>query len=187
MRMRNRLGKPFYRWAPLCLLCLAVFTTYQASWAQDTVEYAGSTSSAAAKTAGLANVPKANAPKWSITLPKAGSAVAPSGQGKGSSYLRIPTGPPEEVVNRRALEKKAGKDAAKILLRSNPNGARIWLNGAFVGTTPILLIVPPGKYRVKMSDDRLDSAEQEIGLLPREIRDVLLHLAVYYPTHVSIR
>jgi PEGA domain len=185
--MRNRFGNAFCRWAPLCLLCFAVFATYQASWAQDTVEYAGSTSSAAAKTAGLANVPTANAPKWSITLPKAGSAAASSGQGKEPTYLRIPTGPPEEVVNRRALEKKAGKDAAKILLRSNPTGARIWLNGAFVGTTPILLIVPPGKYHLKISDDRLDSAEQEIGLLPREIRDVLVHLAVYYPTHVSIR
>lgn len=186
MKMWNPLEKPFHRWVPLCLLCLAVFATYQASWAQDTVEYAGSTSSAAAKTAGLTN-PKVNVPKWSITLPKAGSAAASSVQGKGSTYLTIPTGPPEEVVNRRALEKKAGKDAAKVLLRSNPNGARIWLNGAFVGTTPILLVVPPGKYHIKMSDDRLDSAEQDVGLLPREIRDVVLHLAVYYPTHVSIR
>lgn len=106
---------------------------------------------------------------------------------KGSLYLVIPAGPPPEVVNRTALEQRAGRDASKLLLRSTPSPARAWIDGAFVGNTPMLLILAPGKYQVEVRGPRLESAQRTVDLLPRETRDIALQMDVRYPTTVSIR
>ena len=167
----------------LSLLFLVMFAGARYSRAQDTVEYGSAAASSAAKTASISKVLK---PATAV-MPTA-SKPAPANSSKtASSYLTIPTGPPGDVVNRMALEKKAGKDAAKMLLRSTPSGARVWVNEEFVGSTPLLLIVPPGKYRIRMADSRLDSAQQELGVLPHETREVTLPLKVRYPASVSIR
>lgn len=181
--MSARPGKLSRFWIlQLSILFLVIVASAASLRAQDTVEYGSATSSSAGKTSSISKVLK---PMTSV-MPSA-SKPAPAASSKaGSSYLTIPTGPPADVVNRTALEKKAGKDAAKMLLRSAPTGARVWVNGEFVGSTPLLLIVPPGKYRIKMADSRLDSAQQELGVLPHETREITLPLAVRYPASVSI-
>lgn len=161
------------------MICASILLTHQC-WAQDTVEYGSAASSAAAKMAAV------NSPKWTANLPKDSKPTGTNAAKVSSSYLIISKGPSPDAANRRALEEKAGKDGAKMLLRSEPSGARVWINGAFVGATPILLIVPPGKYQIKVADDRSDIGEQGIGLLPRETREVVLHLAAHYPTRVAI-
>lgn len=163
-------------------LVLSAFALSSPCWAQDTVEYAGASASSAAKATAMSKVLKSA----TTLLPKPGNAASSAAGKATSTYLIVPSGPPADVVNRETLAKNAGKDAAKMLLRSAPSDARVWVNGAFVGTTPLLLIVPPGKYHVKMADDRLDSKEQDLGVLPRETREFLLRLAVRYPASVSI-
>jgi len=167
----------------LLLLFSVMLAGAASSRAQDTVEYGSAAASSAAKASSISKTLKS-----ATTLMPGASKPAPAASGKTASpFLTIPAGPPADVANRMALEKKAGKDAAKMLLRSTPSGARVWLNGEFVGSTPLLLIVPPGKYRVKMADSRLDSAEKELGVLPRETREITVPLAVRYPASVSIR
>lgn len=166
----------------LFVLVLATFAGAASSWAQDTVEYG----SAAASSSKVASISKVLKPATTL-MPSVSKPAAAASGGATSTFLTIPTGPPADVVNRAALEKKAGKDAAKMLLRSTPSGARVWVNGEFVGSTPLLLIVPPGKYRVRMADSRLDLAQQEFGVLPHETRELTLPLAVRYPASVSIR
>jgi len=117
-----------------------------------------------------------------VMVPAPSKPAAP----KGSLHLVIPSGPPPEVVNRRALEKNAGENASKMLLRSTPSQAQVWIDGKFVGNTPLLLIVAPGKYQVEVRGQRLESATQTVDLLPRETRDIALRMAVRYPTTVSI-
>lgn len=182
--MPARTGKLGRFWIlRLSFLALFMLAGAASSRAQDTVEYGSAAASSAAKSASISKVLK---PATAI-MPSA-SKPAPANTSKtASSYLTIPIGPPADVVNRMALEKKAGKDAAKMLLRSTPSGARVWVNGEFVGSTPLLLIVPPGKYRVRMADSRLDSAQQELGVLPHETREITLPLKVRYPASVSIR
>jgi len=88
--------------------------------------------------------------------------------------------------NRRALEAKAGKDAAKLMLRSAPNGASVRIDGKEVGETPLLLIVPPGAYKVEMASVQRETARKQVDLLPKETREVLLDLPSRYPTHVAV-
>ena len=140
---------------------------------QAAAEYAGATSVSASTTA---------AAEKSVMVPAPSKPTAP----KASAHLEIRTGPPPEVVNRKALEQNAGKDAGKLLLRSTPSPAQVWVDGAFVGNTPLLLIVAPGKYEVEARGQRLESAKQTVALLPRETREVSFKMAVLYPTTVSI-
>jgi hypothetical protein len=139
---------------------------------QAAAEYAGAASVSASTTAA----------EKSVMVPAPNKPAAP----KASTHLVIPTGPPPEIVNRNALEQNAGKDASKLLLRSTPSLAQVWVDGAFVGNTPMLLIVAPGKYEVEVRGQRLESAKQTVALLPRETREVSFKMAVLYPTTISI-
>ena len=53
-------------------------------------------------------------------------------------------------ANRKALEDQAGKNAAKLMLRSVPDKSSVRIDGKPVGKTPLLLIVQPGVYVVEM-------------------------------------
>jgi PEGA domain len=100
-------------------------------------------------------------------------------------HLAAPLGPPSDLVNRQALEQHAGKNACKLLLRSTPSTAQVFVDGAFVGNSPLELVVAPGKYQIEMRGQRLDSARRVVDLLPRETREVALSLTARYPTHVT--
>lgn len=89
--------------------------------------------------------------------------------------------------NRRALEQKAGRDAAKLLLRTEPTASQVWINGLFVGNTPMLLIVAPGKYQVEFRGQRQESAARTVAVLPRETQGVSVELQPKYPTRVTVR
>jgi hypothetical protein len=100
-------------------------------------------------------------------------------------HLAAPPGPPSDLANRQALEQHAGKNACKLLLRSTPSTAQVFVDGAFVGNSPLELVVAPGKYQIEMRGHRLDSARRQVDLLPRETREVALPLTARYPTHVT--
>jgi PEGA domain-containing protein len=101
-----------------------------------------------------------------------------------SPHLKATNGPAPEDVNRKALEENAGKDAGKILVRTTPSHARIYINGAFVGYTPQLFVVPPGKYKVELRGARDNHAERTVGLLPNGTEEVSMDLAARYPSKV---
>jgi len=46
--------------------------------------------------------------------------------------------------------------------------------------------LPPAKYQVQMSGQRLESAKQIVALLPRETQEVELTLAIRYPLRVTV-
>jgi hypothetical protein len=112
--------------------------------------------------------------------------IANPAQPAGSQHLIARSGPPVDEANRKALEENAGKDAASLLMRSSPTGAQIFINGAFVGRTPLLLNVAPGKYKVQMRGERDDIAERTIGLLAKDTQKITLTLGTRYPNRVSI-
>jgi hypothetical protein len=93
---------------------------------------------------------------------------------------------PDEA-NRRFLEQRAGNDAAKVLLQSVPGEAMIYIEGMFVGRTPLLLIVAPGKYHVEMRGPRQEFGERFVDLSPNETQQVVLTLALRYPSSISFQ
>jgi hypothetical protein len=144
-----------------------------------------------AQNAAQSSAPTPNAspaPSVGITSEAKSPAViiATPGHEPGSPHLLATTGPPAEEANRRKLEENAGRDPANILLRSSPDGAQIYVNGAFVGHTPLLLSVSPGKYKVEMRGQRDDFAVRTIGLMARDTQAITLMLSARYPSRVSM-
>jgi hypothetical protein len=127
--------------------------------------------------------------KQGTTYTVMGSASSSGGaktQGK-STYLPAQNGPPVDEVNRKALESRAGADGGKMLLRSTPAGARVLVDGSFVGRTPLLLIVAPGKYKIQMENERQASGERTVELAAKETQEVALTLVPRYPERVTTR
>jgi hypothetical protein len=137
---------------------------------------------AAVETAGAASSSAAMATSAPKVLPK---SLPNPAIGNNSPSLPVSRGPSLDETNRRNLERRAGKDAAKLLLQSVPNEARIDIDGSFVGRTPLLLIVPPGKYKVEMRGQQREFGERLIELQPNETQQVALTLALHYSASVT--
>jgi hypothetical protein len=114
------------------------------------------------------------------------STTRPQAQSK-SPHIADSGDPPADEVNRKALEQRAGSDRGKMLLRSVPNRAQVFVDGAFVGRTPLLLIAPPGKYKIQMRGQREAIGECTVGLAAKETQEIALTLAARYPGHVAAR
>jgi hypothetical protein len=139
---------------------------------------------AAAEAAGASSV---SATMASQAKPPAFATTPAADKPEKQAHLPLPSGPPPEVVNRRNLEQHAGRDAAKLLLRSDPTGSQVWINSAFVGSTPMVLVLAPGKYSLELRGPRQEFAARTVDLLPRETREVAPILTAHYPTKVIIR
>lgn len=159
------------------LLCLGV--SYAA--AQAAAEYGGAVAATGART-------------LAVPFPKVQIPPVPDSK-SSSAHLTVPvdrtlpTHPvgETEALNRKALEARAGKDPAKVMLRSEPNKASVRVDGKPVGQTPLLLILAPGVYKVEMEGLSTEVARQQVDLLPKETREVVLTLKARYPTHVQLR
>lgn len=142
-----------------------------ASSAQDVAESAAATSNSGAVTESMKSLPL--------------SMASPAKQDK-SAYMIARSGPSEEEINRKDLEDNAGPSAGKLLLRSVPTGADIFINSRLVGKTPLLLVVAPGKYTIEMRNVRQDTGHTEIGLMPKETQTVVITLKERYPSRITI-
>jgi PEGA domain len=160
-------------WAPIVLSCVLLSVTCSIANAQAAVEAAG-TSSVSASTA-------TGAKQLGLS-----TTALPENRNK-SPHLAVQPGPAPEVINRKNLEERAGQNAGKVLLRSVPSAAQVWIDGAFVGTTPMLLILAPGKYQVELRGQRLERATRSVDLLPHETREITVPLAARYPARATIR
>jgi hypothetical protein len=103
-----------------------------------------------------------------------------------SPNLVLSTGASPAETNRKALESDSGKHAARLLLRSTPDDAEVFVNDLTVGRTPLLLLVAPGKYKVSMRGERQESGDQTVGAMPDETQVVLIHLKSRYPTSITL-
>ena len=153
------------------VLFVCLGTGYAA--AQAAAEYGGAVSSAGARAA-------------SIPALKIPPLVSPPDKSP-SAHLTARAAQDVEAANRKALEARAGKDAAKLMLRSEPDKAWVRIDGKPVGRTPLLLIMAPGIYKVEMEGTGMESGHRQVDLLPKETREVVLALESRYPTHVQLR
>lgn len=140
---------------------------------QSTAEATGTGSAAAASEM------RAKSPGWTTLVPHDAKGTSP--------HLSLPSRPPADVANRRVLESRADRNAGKLLLRSVPSNAQVWIDGAFVGSSPLLLLLAPGKYQVELRGNRMEYAARAVDLLPHETREIVLVLAPRYPTRAFVR
>jgi|ERR1700730_10854157 len=139
---------------------------------------------AASQTAAASSVAAANP---SEAKPVLIPATLAESHPNGSPHLNASSNPKTATLNRQVLERQAGRDAGKLLLRSEPPGAQVWIDGLFIGKTPVLLLLAPGRHRIEIQGPRQKFASRVLELLPRETSDVAMKLTVRYPTNVIVR
>jgi hypothetical protein len=159
--------------------------------AQAAGEYAGAVSSMGSVGVGAAQ------PKVPDKLPAAAPAPTPAGSpaqassaakpGSKFKYLPARNGDPVDATNRKELERQAGSGAGKLLIRSSSAEAAAWINGKLVGSTPLLLLLAPGQYRVELRGSRSEFAQGTVDLLPNETRELVMELEQRYPSQVRLR
>ncbi|HEX5413321.1 MAG TPA: PEGA domain-containing protein [Terriglobia bacterium] len=157
-------------------------------YAQAAAEYGGATSGMAASISRTNLMKNVTVPDMSANGDKSVIMSQPmKTAGANPKYIFDSMKQGSVAENRKALEVQAGKNAAKLMLRSTPTHADVKIDGKPVGKTPILLVLSPGQYDVAMNGPRMDHAEQNIDLLPNETREFLLPLKQLYPTTVKIQ
>ena len=168
-KMLQRSGRGVLRFVPLRWSAAAILAVFLAcpharlAAAQAMAEYGHATATAAASTSGA----------QPVKIP-------------ASPHLAPRTGEGLDVINRRTLEQRAGKDAAKLTLKSVPAKASVRIDGKVVGYTPLILTLAPGDYKLEMEGERMELARRQLSVAPRESREVELSLETRYPTHVKL-
>lgn len=163
--------------ALLLLVCLAPASSH----AQAAAEAAAATAASAGVTTSVATKALGSLPSGAaLTAPAESTPLAPVPMG-------VREGPAVEETNRKAFEERAGKDAAKLLLRSEPTQALVYLDGKSVGLTPLLLLVAPGKYHVEMRGQHREFGAGEVALAANETRQYLVPLTPRFATSVTAR
>lgn len=145
--------------------------------AQSVAEAAATTSMAAGVAANAKPTDSFN----TISAPASQTSVSSA---QVSQHILSSTKSVSVDANRRTLESRAGADAARLLVRATPSQAQVWINNEPVGSTPLLLILAPGKYTLEMHGSRQEIARQDVALLPKETHEVAVKLEVRYPTRV---
>ena len=156
------------------LLAFCGFVAMNCAQAQSAAEYGSSVSRSGGAAAG-AKVVKPD-------LPQPATAAASS-----SVHMPVRTGESVAGANCRTLQQRAGPDGAKVALRSVPDHAQVWIDGLFVGATPLDLTLAPGRHLVEMRDATSEMVCQQIELQPKQSREVLSTLKPRYPDKVSLR
>jgi PEGA domain len=116
-----------------------------------------------------------------------GDTKVASSRKRTSNSLIVPSGPPPDEVNRKKFEENAGKDAGRVLIRSVPSGASIFLNHMLVGNAPLLLFLAPGKYDVEMRGERQQSGHRILAVIAKQTQTVVIDMNRRYPSRVSLR
>jgi hypothetical protein len=157
----------------IVILTLLFVLSGQPTQAQAVAEAAGATSATSTAV-------------HSTKLPSFPSSNPTTSPSQNSPHLMARTGPPPDEVNRKDFEDNAGEKAGKLLLRSVPTGAEIFLNNLLVGRTPLLMMVAPGKYQIQMRGPRQTSGKSTVGVMPKETQTVVVKLKEEYPTSITL-
>jgi PEGA domain-containing protein len=168
-------------WKDALLLGVLV-VGFQTAQAQTAAE------SAVTASASRMSAQAAKAPTFTLASPAKQNGLPPSSAKRTSSpHLLERNGPPPDEVNRREFEENAGDRGGKLLLRSVPSGADIFINDLLVGRTPLMMVIAPGPYKIEMRGTRGDSGHANVGVMPKETRTVEINLKQRYPSSVSMR
>jgi hypothetical protein len=188
-------SRVFVAWA--MSIALLVFLSARPVAAQAAVEYGHlATGNSAGVTAPSNKVDSAVSKKVdSAGSDKTDSTASPDNR---PSYVVFPDKHPAagsvaetnpEDANRRALELRAGLDAAKLSFKSVPAKAVVRINGKPVGETPLLISLAPGTYKIEMEGPRMEFGKQQLTVGAKDTREVQLRLsaAPRYPNHITLQ
>lgn len=111
----------------------------------------------------------------SLTIPGAGSTASAVAS---TTSLSGPSTTPEAAAkaNREFFQTHSGANGAKISVRTAPVLAQAWIDGKFVGPTPLDLKLAPGHHSVLVRAPNMQDSTQEFDLAAKQTQPIDLAL-----------
>ncbi len=117
-------------------------------------------------------------------------ASAPSPSTGGASGL---TPPPEgnteaaTKMNLQFFQDHSGPDAAQVSVHTAPDHAQVWIDGKFVGPTPVDLKLAPGHHRLLVRAPNMQESTREFDLTAKQTQSIDLPLKSSYQSQIAIQ
>lgn len=164
-----------------CCAVVILFTFMGAATVrgQAAVEYGGLASSSAGAVASVGRAVPATGLPGGSSSGSAGSASSPA------------TPSPEAVAksSRLFFQSHSGTDAAQITLRTVPDHSQAWIDGKYVGPTPLDLKLAPGHHQFLLRATNMQDSTREFDLSAKQTQtlDVTLKAGYRDPSQVTLR
>lgn len=149
--------------------------------AQSAAEYGMMTgNSTAAASSGKALVPFPN-----INLP---AGASNSTSGPSSASAGVPGGTAESAAkeNMQLFQSHSGPDAATIGLHTLPDHASVWIDGKFLGPSPVNLKLAPGHHQLLVRAPNMQESTRALDLAAKQTQSIDVALKSSYQNQVVI-
>ena len=144
-------------------------------------EYGTMTSGSAGVAATVVKPPISNAGPQPGNASSAGTSTSLS-----STYIPSGTAEAAAKTNRQFFQDHSGPGGAQVSLHTVPNQAQAWIDGKFVGKTPLDLKLAPGHHRVLVRAPNMQDAVRELDLAAKQTQPIDLSLKSAYQGQVNI-
>ncbi len=162
------------------VLFVLIFSGAVAMHAQSAVEYGILTgNSAAAATASA---------RPAIPIPNLAIPGSPASSGPGARSTGVPAGTAEEAAktNRQFFQSHSGPNAAQLAVHTVPDHAEAWIDGKFVGPTPLDMRLAPGHHQMLVRAPNMQESAREFDLAAKQTQSIDLALKSSYQNQVVI-
>jgi hypothetical protein len=129
---------------------------------------------------------KLGTPVGNMGLPA--SAPSPS-TGAAPGLTSLPVGNTEVAtkMNLQFFQDHAGPDAAQVTVHTVPDHAQVWIDGKFVGQTPLDLKLAPGHHQLLVRAPNMQESTREFDLTAKQTQSIDLPLKSSYQSQVVIQ
>jgi PEGA domain len=125
------------------------------------------------------------------TLPGTNLPGNASGSGSGTSSRSASnsSSSPETIAksNRQFFQTHSGPNAAQISVHTIPVNTAVWIDGKFVGSTPLDLKLTPGHHQVLVRSPNMQQSVKEFDLTPKQVLPVEFTLKSAYPSQMILQ
>ena len=110
------------------------------------------------------------------------------GSGTASSSAGVPGGTADAAAktNRQFFQSHSGPDPAQIAVHTVPDHAQAWIDGKFVGPTPLDLKLAPGHHQVLVRAPNMHESVREFDLSAKQSQSIDLPLKSSYQNQVIL-
>lgn len=170
---------PLYTLRHCAALLVFVFTGAVAMHGQAAAEYG----LAMGNSAGITTALKPPVPN--MGLPETTSNAGP---GAASSSAGVPGGTAESAAktNQQFFQSHSGPDAAQIAVHTVPDHAQAWIDGKYLGPTPLDLKLAPGHHQVLVRAPNMHESVREFDLTAKQTQSIDLPMKSSYQNQVII-
>lgn len=161
------------------VLFVFIFTGAVAMHGQAVVEYGA----AMGASAGVTSTVKPPVPNLGLpeTTPNAGSGTALISPG-----IAAGTAESAAKTNREFFQSHSGPDAAQVAVHTVPDHAQAWIDGKFVGPTPLDLKLAPGHHQVLVRAPNMQEVMRDFDLTAKQTQSIDLPMKSSYQNQVII-